>query len=164
MFTKLMIALLVIGGLAPFTFIKGKDGQPLMSFSDIKMPNAKVPDISLPDLGSEGKGSTVDGAVYKWKDKNGSWQFSSEPPPKGEEFTATVYDQNMNVIQSVETKRTAAKKLMMGEEKQEQPKSMSDLGSAYSPKKIEKLFDDANNLESLLNDRMKQQSEIMNNL
>lgn len=155
-----MIALLVIGGLAPFTFLKGKDGQPLMNFSDIKMPDTIVPDISLPkDSDAE---SVTEGTVFKWKDKNGTWQFSSQPPPKGADFTSTVYDQNMNVIQAVETKRTIAAKAKVQEK--ENSTGVSDLGSAYSPKKIEKLFDDANNLDSLLNDRAKEQNDILNNL
>ena len=161
MFYKLMIALLVIGGLAPFTFIKGKDGNPLMSFSDITMPDTEFPDLSLPD---EDTGKAVDGTVYKWKDENGSWQFTSEPPPKGQSFSSTVYDSNMNVIQSVETKRTKEKKETLEQRGAQPATGLSDLGSAYSPKKIEKLFDNANNLESLLNNRAKEQSKILDNL
>ncbi len=162
MFYKLMIALLVIGGLAPFTFIKGENGQPLMSFSDLKMPNSKIPDFSLPDFSDSDTESapTSDGTVYKWKDKNGTWQFTSEPPPKDMTFTSTVYDQNMNVIQAVETKRTLEKKKVL-EQTEEAP--LTNL-SAHSPEKIEKLFKDAGNLESLLNDRAKKQQEILDNL
>jgi len=162
MFYKLMIALLVIGGLAPFTFIKGKDGQPLMSFSDIKMPDTTLPDLSLPDLTKDKP--AAEGTVYKWKDSNGSWQFTSEPPPQGMTFSSTVYDSNMNVIQAVETKRTREKKAKLEKNEHKPISSLSDLGSAYSPKKIEKLFDDANNLESLLNNRAKEQEKVLNNL
>lgn len=163
MFYKLMIALLVIAGLAPFTFIKGKDGKPLMSFSDIKMPDSSIPDIKLPDL--ETKDNAVqDGTVFKWKDQNGIWQFSSEPPPKGLEFSSTVYDSNMNVIQAVETKRTEAKKNMLEIEDKEPTKDVPGITDAYSPEKVEKLFDDAKNLDKLLGDRVKEQNEILNNL
>ncbi len=160
MFYKLLIALLVIGGLAPFTFIKGKDGQPLMSFSDITMPDTIVPDISLPDLSGS---PSEEGTVYKWKDKGGTWQFTSEPPPKGMDFSSTVYDQNMNVIQAVETKRTVVKKKEL-KENVSSPSNISDLGNSYSPEKIKSLFEDANNLETLLDDRFKKQSEVLDNL
>lgn len=163
MFYKIIIALLVIGGLAPFTFIKGKDGQPLMSFSDLKMPDSKLPDLpDLPNMGLDSAPS-VDGTVYKWKDENGSWQFSSEPPPKGLTFSSTVYDQNMNVIQAVETKRTIAKKKEL-DKKGSSTGALSNVGSAYTPAKVEKLFDDVNNIESLLSDRAKKQNEILDNL
>jgi len=164
MFYKLMIALLVIGGLAPFTFIKGKDGQPLMNFSDIKMPDTTLPDLSMPDLAKDSDETAVEGTVYKWKDSNGSWQFTSEPPPKGKSFSSTVYDSKMNVIQAVETKRSRQKKAKQEESDNKPMTNLSDLGSAYSPKKIKKLFDDANNMESLLNNRAKEQEKILNNL
>ncbi len=156
-----MIMLLIIGGLAPFTFIKGKDGNPLMSFSDIKMPNTEFPDISLPEAVNNSKS---DGIIYKWKDSSGTWQFTSEPPAKGILFSSTVYDSNVNVIQSVETKRSRNEKKVDNQSIQKPIVNASDLGSAYSPKKIEKLFDDANNIESLLNNRMKEQNKILNNL
>lgn len=165
-----MLALLIIGGLAPFTFIKDKDGNPLMSLSDLTMPDAKMPDISLPNLlDAESNPLALDGAVYKWKNKQGTWQFSSAPPPKEMAFTSTVYDQNMNVIQAVKTPSIAEKKPEEAEE-QEEPEDevssggLSNLGKAYSPEKVKKLFDDANNLESLLNNRAKQQQEILDNL
>lgn len=178
LFTKLILALLVIGGLAPFTFIKGKDGKPLMSFSDIKMPNTKLPDIDIPSLpdssitpsnSTSSKPNYKEGTVFKWKDKEGTWQFSSEPPPEGSDFSSTLYNNTLNVIQSVETPRTRAEK-----EKQKQatntltgktiPKSLDDVGSPYSPEKIETLFNDANNLETLLKDRAKQQEDLLKNL
>ncbi len=159
-----MIALLIIAGLAPFTFIKGKDGQPLMRFSDIKMPDSKLPELSLPDELSIDTQTNPEGMVYKWKDSHGTWQFSNEPPPEGILFTATVYDSNMNVIQAVETKRSVPKKDGIPQSSDKPVSSISDAGSVYEPKKIEELFDDANNLESLLNNRMNEQNKALNNL
>lgn len=67
LFVKFMsLALIVaVGGLF---FIKGPDGQPLLTLGDLK------PDT--PQLSTEPGEPTT---VYKWKDENGVWQFSSEP-------------------------------------------------------------------------------------
>ena len=171
-FAKLMIALLVIGGLAPFTFLKGKDGKPLMSFSDLKAPKMKMPDLPDMDLPKDITGTSEPSkkrTVYKWKDKSGTWHFTSEPPPKGQDYSAAVYDPNMNVIQSVkrtttETKTSLATAKGTETSVQKQPQGVEDLGNAYSPKRVQKLFDDANNIENVLNTRMKKQNDILNNL
>ncbi|MCP4275688.1 MAG: hypothetical protein GY779_04975, partial [Gammaproteobacteria bacterium] len=47
-FGKLLLAVLIIGLLLPFTILKGKDGKPLMSFTDLKLPDFSAP--KLPDL------------------------------------------------------------------------------------------------------------------
>lgn len=163
-----MIAILVIGGLAPFTILKGKDGKPLMSFSDIKAPKMKVPDIGIPDLNNavkrDEKSSYDEGTVFKWKDKDGVWQFSSKPP-KDSQFTSTKYDNNLNVIKPVKTKRSENNTNgLSNEQKKPKPKGVADLGSAYSPENVEKLFDDANNLENVLKGRIDKQNELLNNL
>jgi hypothetical protein len=150
-----MIALLVIGGLAPFTFIKGKDGQPLMSFSDSSMP-----DFSSATIGDTQKQEET---VYKWKDKKGVWQYSNEHPPQNITFSTTVYDQNMNVIQALETKDSNIKNAL--KEKVETTKAkLPDLENTNMPKNIKKLFNDTNNIENLLNDRMKEKAKRIDNL
>ena len=150
---------MVIAVMLPFTVLKGKDGKPLMSLS-----NLKAPDIALPKLPPAIKtpGSTQDtvgkDVVYKWKDKDGVTQFSSTPPPTGVEYTSKGYDPDLNLIQSVKVKTEQPEK--SADDTIKQVKKPSDIGNPYSPKKIEKLFDDAKNVEKLLNDRMKQQEAM----
>lgn len=157
LFAKFLIAAMVISALLPFTILKGKDGKPLMSFSDIKGPEMpKLPDSipgasSLPDSGNKD-------VIYKWKDKEGLTQFTSTPPPPGVEYTSKGYDPDMNLIQSVEVKKDEPVAASDSQKKISKP---SDIGNPYSPEKIEKLFDDANNLEKLLNDRMKKQEAAL---
>ena len=161
-FVKFLIAALVIAVMLPFTFLKGKDGKPLMSINDLKGPDLSLPKIptgiSAPDsaAGSAGKDT-----IYQWKDAEGVTQFTSSPPPAGVDYTSKGYDPNMNLIQSVKVKsepesgsNSEAETLAQSQSRKEKT---SSIGNPYSPEKVEKLFDDAHNIEKLLNDRMKQQ-------
>ena len=157
-FVKLLIVAIVIAVMLPFTFLKGKDGRPLMSLDQLKGPDLAMPKLPsgittpLTTPGSGGKD-----VVYKWKDAAGVTQFSSTPPPAGTEYTSKGYDPDLNLIQSVKVKREEPEKEVSPLTK----KKPADMGNPYSPEKIEKLFDDANNIEKLLNNRMKQQEAAL---
>jgi len=102
LFAKLLITILVIGGLLPFTLIKGRDGKPLMSFSNIKLPDFSVPDLgSVPEVTpvkSTSVGNKGKDIFYKWLDADGNLQFTTQPPPQGREFTIKRFDPDTNLI------------------------------------------------------------------
>ena len=158
LFVKVMIAAVVLAVLLPFTVLKGKDGRPLMSFKDLKAPDLampKVPDaIDISVVKPTGKREDV---IYQWRDAKGELHFTSSPPPPGIEYTAKGYDPNTNLIQSVEVQQEPE------QEAAPEPtiKSPADIGNPYSPAKIEKLFDDAQKVQQLINDRVKQQEAIL---
>ncbi len=160
-FGKLLLAVLVIGLLLPFTILKGKDGKPMMSFGDLKLPDFSAPE--LPDMPNLAKQDDASGAnidlIYKWTDAEGNLQFSNDPPPQGVEYTVKGYNPNTNVIQAVEipSEDIAVQK----PESEKQAESEDGIGSIYSPEKIKKLFEDAENIEKLLNDRMKKQEALV---
>ena len=159
LFVKFLIVAMVIAVMLPFTVLKGKDGKPLMSLSDIKAPDLAIPKLpSAIKTPTSIKGTEGRDVVYKWKDKEGVTQFSSTPPPKGVEYTSKGYDPDLNLIQSVKVKTEQPEE--SADETKKQVKKPSDIGNPYSPKKIEKLFEDAKNVEKLLNDRMKQQEAM----
>ncbi|NNE62894.1 MAG: DUF4124 domain-containing protein [Gammaproteobacteria bacterium] len=165
LFGKLLIATLVIGLLLPFTILKGKDGKPLMSFSSLKMPEMGLPDVpSLPKSASTGltteagSDSTV---IYQWKDSSGSIQFTNSLPPEGVEYTVKGYDPDTNVIQSVKLPEETSEEEQVVQTEKKPPSEPDGLASVYSPEKVNKLIDDAKNVEKLLNDRLKQQNAIM---
>jgi hypothetical protein len=166
LFVKLLIASLVIAVLLPFTLLKGKDGRPLMSLDAIKAPELSLPDMpDLPDA-DLGKVLPKDGGrqdiVYKWKDAKGEWHFSSTPPPQGTEYSVKGYDPNTNLIQSVKPK---AEEIAPNKEPEPNPqvsvKAPGKIGNPYSPEKIENLFNDAKNVQNLLDERLKQQEALM---
>ncbi|GBF29642.1 hypothetical protein MnTg03_01218 [bacterium MnTg03] len=165
MFIKLLIAILVISLLLPFTFLKDKHGNPMLSVGDLNFPSLTLPELSMPDFLSSGmpklpggvKGSDGKDMIYQWTDADGNVQFSNSQPPEGVVYTLKGYDPNLNVIQAVET-QAAGSEEVSGSESKKKITSAKDIGSPYSVERIEKLFEDANNIEKLLNQRLNNQA------
>lgn len=160
LFVKLLIAAVVLAVLLPFTVLKGKDGRPLMSFSDIKAPDLNLPQIpgsdQLPSLGSGEKKKTD--IIYQWRDEKGDLHFTNSPPPEGIEYTAKGYDPNANLIQSIDIKHDEPDPKVATDTQIGAP---AKIGNPYSPEKVEKLFNDARNVQKLLDERIKQQEAIL---
>ena len=165
-----MIAALFIALLLPFTILKDDSGDTLMSFSDISMPDINLPDISLPDLSKMPKSSEISTPVenldgkdifYKWYDAEGNVQFTTEPPPEGIEYSVKGFDPNANVIQAV---KIPPKEPVPGNSDTNQQKTATpeDIGNPYSKESIGKLFEDAKNIEKLLNQRLKDHESVVN--
>jgi len=170
LFIKLLIAILVIGLLLPITFLKDKHGNPMLSVRDLNFPSVTLPELSMPDFLSSGMakipggardsdGELLDGKdlIYKWTSADGNVQFSNSQPPEGVVYTLKGYDPNLNVIQAVET-QAAGSEEVSGSESKKKISSVKDIGSPYSVERIEKLFEDANNIEKLLNQRLNNQA------
>ena len=170
LFIKLLIAILVISLLLPFTFLKDKHGNPMLSVSELNFPSVTLPELSMPDFLSSGMpeipggdrgsdGELLDGKdmIYNWTDADGNQQFSNSQPPEGVVYTLKGYDPNLNVIQAVET-QAAGSEEVSGSESKKKITSVKDIGSPYSVERIEKLFEDANNIEKLLNQRLNNQA------
>lgn len=161
LFGKLLITALVLAVLLPFTVIKGKDGKPLMSFNNIKAPELSLPEIpdSINSLDNKSQSSGKD-IIYKWRDRKGDLHFTTAPPPKGVEYTVKGYDPNANLIQSI---KISTEETEQPEQtgQQTQTKKSVDIGNPYSPEKVEKLIEDAQNIEKLLNDRVKKQQTLI---
>ncbi len=159
LFVKLLITALVLAVLLPFTLLKGGDGKPLMTLDKLKLPSMsmpKVPDnIKIPDLPAGDREKDI---IYKWRDARGDLHFTSSPPADGIKFTTKGYDPNTNLIQSVEVKEEEPVEIEVEQPKDAKP---TDNGNPYSPEKIGKLIDDAQNVQKLLNERMKQQDALM---
>ena len=159
LFVKLMITALVLAVALPFTVLKGKDGGPLMSIGDLKAPDLKMPSIpgaeQLPSMGSSD--AKREDIIYQWRDEKGELHFTNTPPPAGIEYTAKGYDPNANLIQSIEVKHEVSEPAVTAESQIEVPEK---IGNPYSPAKIEKLFNDAQKVQKMLDERMKQQEAI----
>lgn len=118
-FLKVMLALLVIGSLAPFTVIKGTDGQPLMSwkevvggwppswYKDAKRASKKAiasVGSSSDDTGSSGGLSDL--RYYIWADNKGKLVFSGMPPRDGRPYESATHAE-VSVIRSMSEKDIA---------------------------------------------------------
>ena len=124
-----MMFVLVAALAAPF-FLKGPSGRPLMTLQDLNLPSFALPGkaagpvevLSGKEDGASiqwGKtNSTANGALvkatdaegnllqetrntyYRWKDKDGVWQFTKQPNPNTENFLMKI-DPNANIVQSL---------------------------------------------------------------
>lgn len=163
LFMKLLLTLLVLAVLAPFTILKDEAGRPLMSLTDLKMPDVDVPAISDEVPGS----SVTEDVIYQWKDADGNLHFTTAPPPEGVEYTERSFDPNANVIQAVKPK--AASEVANGGDAEVSSESAEGIeegkiGNPYTPEKIEKLVKDAKDVQKKLNERYQKQQEILENL
>lgn len=165
LFAKLMLAVLVIAMLLPFTILKDNDGDTLLSFSDLELPDFSLPDLpklpSTRDLAPAAEGMGGKDIFYKWYDTAGNVQFTTEPPPDGIEFTIKGYDPNTNVIQAVKPpqQETTGEDGAVSKPKKSSP---DDIGNPYSQESIKKLFEDTKNIEKMLNQRLQQQESALN--
>ena len=168
LFAKLVIAVLFLAMLLPFTVLKDDDGDTLMSFSDLSLSSISIPKFSLPKFsGSKKITPSSDDDLsgkdifYKWYDSEGNIQFTTEPPADGIEYTLKGFDPNANVIQSV---KIPPKKSTVDESTatQVKPRSPEDGVNPYSGDHVKKMIEDTKNIEKLLSQRYKDQESALN--
>ncbi len=164
LFVKSLITLSIIAVLLPFTVLKDKTGKTLMSFSDLDFPEISMPDITLPDMSSRpdkakwaasAPGMAGKDIFYRWYDDAGNLHFTTEPPPPGVDYVIKGFDPNTNVIQAVKVNPNVDEKNAKVAS-QKNSAEAQDISNPYSQESIKKLFDDARNIEKLLNDRAQQ--------
>jgi hypothetical protein len=165
---KLVIAVLFLAMLLPFTVLKDDDGDTLMSFSDLSLSSISIPKFSLPKFsGSKKITPSSDDDLggkdifYKWYDSEGNIQFTTEPPPDGIEYTLKGFDPNANVIQAV---KLPPKESNPDESTPVQKKSTApeDGVNPYSGDSVKKFMEDTKNIEKLLSQRFKDQESALN--
>ena len=165
LFVKLMLAVLVVAFLLPFTLLKDNEGKTLMSFSDFSLPDFKMPSIKMPDMLPTNGGGSREDVFYRWNDAKGNVHFTTEPPPDGIEYTVKGYDPDTNLIQAVEipVEEPVVEPPPSGSEPASENKSSAqDPDSPYSKDNIQKLFDDTRNLEQMFNQRYNNQNSAAN--
>ena len=161
LFVKLMLALLVLAVLLPFTILKDQNGNTLMSFSDLGLPDFSMPSMPKANLGSSS--STQRDIFYQWKDASGTVQFTTQPPPEGVEYEIKKYNPNSNVIKAVEVPEPEEEKPEgeAGAVAQGDQPSIQ-IGSPYNPDDIKKLIDDAQSIEQKLQQRYEDNRSALN--
>ena len=86
--------------------------------------------------------------VYKWKDKAGEWHFSNQPPSEGVTSSVKIYRSDVNITQAPavtpKTKEQPSAAI---------PDTASPLLPITNPERVKQLFDDAKNIQNLVNDR-----------
>ncbi len=159
LFAKLMIAALFIAMALPFTILKDKNGNTLMSFDNLKLPNFSMPD--MPDTKKLTSGSGQTDYFYKWYDGDGNVQFTTEPPPEGVEYTVKGYDPDTNLIQAVKAPVEAAPE-PAPRDSAKPDLDTGALDNPYSPENVKKMIDEAKNVQKILNQRYQDQESALN--
>ena len=170
---KLIFFVLIVAVLLPFTFLKGQDGQTLMNFSDISFPYDSFSDLlgtNVPVI-DDLKGLIIisgpirdSNQIYKWIDIDGNLHFTNSPPAGNIKYTVKGYNPDQNLIQAVSVEPEVGQLVVdsVAKEKTEgKTRGTNKVGNPYSVKKVERLFKDAEGIESLLNNRLKQQQTII---
>lgn len=145
-------------GFAGFFFIKKPDGTPWLSLNDLIPSKESISDTLgqvVPDQVVGGDGGKV--SVYRWKDKEGNWQFSDTPPDNlvveqilvSTDLNRDLAPAELELEDEPEAKPKSGKAVLIGDGPSLSP-------TTISPDKIGKLIDDANNVQNLMNDRQKQ--------
>ncbi|HET8706286.1 MAG TPA: DUF4124 domain-containing protein [Pseudomonadales bacterium] len=111
LFIKFLLFCLVAAFAGQF-YVKGPDGKPLMTLEKLlghKTGSAVASMAKNPS--AEGVANAVSGnsdTIYKWKDKNGVWQFSQTPPPASGEAEKVTYNYKQNIIESPKKSEVAS--------------------------------------------------------
>lgn len=166
LFAKLMLALLVIGMLLPFTILKDESGNPLMSFSDFELPGLSMPSLpKAPEIDSMTESADFIGGrdtIYQWHDSEGNIQFTTDPPPQGTEYQVRHFDPDANVIKSVDMPISETSAANSGSDAEQNADSADQEINPYSQDGVKKLIEDAKNVEKLLNQRFRSQESAIN--
>ncbi|GAA5315915.1 MAG: hypothetical protein AseanaTS_11200 [Candidatus Pelagadaptatus aseana] len=155
LFIKLLLLMVVLAVSGLFV-MKRPDGQPWLD------PEHFVPDTTAverfvghvknwfagflqEDAGPEPFGQTK---VYRWQDKEGYWQLS-DTPPADLEAEITYIDPDRNMIQGLRSQPAPQPE---AQDVSEQSSGVP-LPLTISPSKVQKLMDDAKQVQETLNQR-----------
>lgn len=187
LFIKFILFIVVLALAGPF-LLKGPDGKPLMSLKDLKLPDFSLPEaVKPPPKQLDGKDKeawigwskdnkpkapkvyVIDpqakapiqsrpGVFYRWKDSEGSWQFSTKPNPNMPNIVIET-DPNSNIVQSlsedkIDTALGRVKEVIDdGEGEEEGDGSDIPLPTTIPYTEIPELIDQAKAVQDLMNKR-----------
>ena len=146
MIFKMVVMLAVVVGVSNYALYI-MTGKTPFSANDLKMP-----DISAPNVDSLVNGGKT--TAYKWTDENGVVHYSSEPPPEQQQVEVLEVDPNVNLVQGVQKKEEVPGP-------GSQPALDLPSGNVYSPKNVQKLIQDAKDVQQKLNERYQEQEKIV---
>lgn len=99
LFVKLLVLVIVLAMAGPF-FIRGSDGQPLISVKDVQFQlgnTGAVISRQWRKLTTQLRGDAKPVPIYRWQDADGNWHYSDEANPDG--TSELIYiDPDKNVV------------------------------------------------------------------
>lgn len=158
MMIKLMLGLLIIACIAPL-FIKGPDGEPLMTLDDWK-PALPGSIASLFDRSEDPRPNDTAMpqklAVYKWQDEDGQWHFANTPPDLVNAEQIEIGEVNLMeaYIPPLEESEAAAPAAVI---------PAPGMAGTVSSSQIKQMMDTVNNLQGTIDARKTEMDELTGN-
>jgi hypothetical protein len=160
---RILLLLLLFATIFPFVY-PWKDGKPLLSWSQLKMPtlaSVKLPE--MPDISLLGKEETraphQPVKVYRWLGEDGGVQFSNEPPAAGVAYAVVEVNPDANLIQTPAKESTSVATKPAEQETGETTRSFPS-PLTVSPGQALQLIEDAHKVQQLSSDRLHQQEAL----
>jgi hypothetical protein len=154
-----MLLLLVFAAIFPFTF-PWKDGKPMLSWSELKlpgMPEVEVPEITLPGSEEQARDPHQPLSLYRWQDSEGGAQFSNEPPPEGVAYQRVEVNPDANLLQAPPP---AIKQESPSPQGETAPDSSLPSPLTVSPGEAMQLIEDAHEIREMSEQRLRQHEEL----
>jgi uncharacterized protein DUF4124 len=159
---KISLPILILFGLGSYTnyLLTGKipdivTNKPILA--DIKMPELTS---TLSDKFSilKEKEPVANTYLYKWRDTKGVIHYTNEKPPENiQNFESIKLSNDTNIVPTVSDNEAARKKPA-----QQQAPSTNLPTNIYSPKGIKHLFEQAKDVQNLMNNQFTQQENSIN--
>jgi len=178
---KIMLLALILVVASPF-ILPGSNGKPILSLDKLNLPDlsglfGRANTAKISQTIDELKSSTDEGlpteidddnaAVHKWIDKHGVWHFSDKQNPDGKDEIVRI-NLNRNVVQATPMAKDIA------DESTEDKNKESDKGddkeasipfpTTVPMKDIPKLINDTKALKETMDQRYKEQQELLDSL
>jgi len=129
-------------------------------------PSFKMPNFGVPDWLESGSGQVADIAsevvddggsqIYKWKDAAGVWQFTNELPA-GMTDVETVQIKSNTSVQAFKPEVEPEQEEAPAKTKQDES---LELDLLPTPGRVKKLIEDAQNVQNILDERVKQMDSM----
>lgn len=132
----------------------------MLKLSDINFPTLKALEEKLPTLSETVKRSGQSVTVYRWREKNGSWSFGSEPPA-GVKYDTISVDPDANLIPGLPAKESNEVTATPSVKPLESDKPVSVMG--YSADDLSKIMQSAREARTAIEQRYKREEVIINN-
>jgi hypothetical protein len=158
-FIRLLLLLLLAAGVFPFFY---PWGNPMLSWQELELPELPPLDLEmeLPTLGQTESAKAPPVTVYRWRNADGSWNFSSTPPQGEVAYQSMQLDPNANLIQGLpaEGEETTAAKAETTERSGEKE---SWEGFSYSTEDVRQLMGQAREARDALEQHNERQAEMI---
>jgi len=98
--------------------------------------------------------------VYKWRDKEGAWHFSNQPPPEGVASSVITYRSDTNITQAPKAPAEPTPTTPASKPAATPPADSNvPLLPITDPERVKQLIDDAKNVQQLLDNRQQQMEQ-----